>query len=184
MIKLIVTDFDGTLVDTFEANYQAYKYAFEYVNLTLSKDQYRECFGLRFDDFMKKMNITDDNVKEQIHSIKTHVYKKFFNTLNINLDLCNFLYHCKKQNIKICLASTAKKENIDAIINRFKIFDLFDFIICGNDVKHPKPDPEIYIIAQDRFGVDSDEMLIFEDSDVGVSAAHRVTSNIIQIKKF
>lgn len=184
MIKLVVTDLDGTLVNTFEANYKAYKYAFEHVNLTLSKDKYKKCFGLRFDDFMKKMNITDDIVKKLIHIVKTNVYKNFFDELSLNKDLCSFLYMCKTQNIKICLASTAKRENVEAILNYYGLNDLFNYIICGNDVKWPKPSSEIYILAQNKFGVNANEMLIFEDSNIGVSAALGVTSNVIQIKNF
>lgn len=49
MIKAIITDFDGTLVDTFEANLRAYQEAFYQVGITLMAEKYRECFGYRFD---------------------------------------------------------------------------------------------------------------------------------------
>ena len=45
MIKAIITDFDGTLVDTFEANLRAYQEAFYQVGITLMAEKYRECFG-------------------------------------------------------------------------------------------------------------------------------------------
>lgn len=51
-VKLLITDFDGTLVDTFEANFLAYQKAFSDCGLQLSEKQYKECFGFRFDDFM------------------------------------------------------------------------------------------------------------------------------------
>lgn len=50
-IKLLITDFDGTLVDTFQANFMAYKKAFNQVGLALSEIEYRQCFGFRFDKF-------------------------------------------------------------------------------------------------------------------------------------
>ena len=53
MIKAIITDFDGTLVDTFEANLRAYQEAFANVGLSLSTDRYKECFGYRFDRFKR-----------------------------------------------------------------------------------------------------------------------------------
>ena len=53
MIKAIITDFDGTLVDTFEANLRAYQQAFADQGLSLTSDTYRECFGYRFERFMR-----------------------------------------------------------------------------------------------------------------------------------
>jgi beta-phosphoglucomutase-like phosphatase (HAD superfamily) len=52
-IKLLITDFDGTLVDTFEANLKAYQIAFKQCNLHLDTQIYRKYFGLRFDTFIK-----------------------------------------------------------------------------------------------------------------------------------
>ena len=60
-IKLIITDFDGTLVDTFEANLKAYQAAFESGGLKLSEQQYKACFGYRFEKFMNFVGINDNN---------------------------------------------------------------------------------------------------------------------------
>ena len=54
MIKAVITDFDGTLVDTFKANLHAYQEAFDEVGLILTEEQYRECFGFRFEKFMRE----------------------------------------------------------------------------------------------------------------------------------
>lgn len=69
-IRLLVTDFDGTLVDTFQANYHAYCDAFAQVGLTLSQEDYRQCYGLRFDGFMDKMGIDDAETRKRIRAIK------------------------------------------------------------------------------------------------------------------
>lgn len=58
-VKLLITDFDGTLVDTFEANFLAYQMAFDKYGLELTEQQYRDCFGFRFDDFMTHMGISN-----------------------------------------------------------------------------------------------------------------------------
>ena len=47
-IKLLIVDFDGTLVDTFRANFMAYQEAFNQVGLALKEVDYRHCFGFRF----------------------------------------------------------------------------------------------------------------------------------------
>ncbi len=74
MIRAIITDFDGTLVDTFEANFHAYEEAFRLNGLMITRSQYRDCFGLRFDAFMQYMGISDDNLKSRIKKEKARVY--------------------------------------------------------------------------------------------------------------
>ena len=81
MIRAIITDFDGTIVDTFEANYQAYKLAFGNNSLSITRDQYKACFGLRFDAFMKQMGIDDDGLKASIKKNKAQVYPQCFDSL-------------------------------------------------------------------------------------------------------
>ena len=66
MLQAIITDFDGTLVDTFEANLLAYQEAFAKEGVRLTQDRYRECFGYRFDRFMTAMGIFDNAVAERI----------------------------------------------------------------------------------------------------------------------
>lgn len=81
MIKAIITDFDGTLVDTFEANLRAYQKAFHEVALELTADRYRECFGYRYDRFMQEMGVTDNTVAETIKELKKQYYPEYFEYL-------------------------------------------------------------------------------------------------------
>lgn len=69
-IRLLITDFDGTLVDTFTANYKAYSKAFADNGLSLSEMDYHQCFGLRFEKFMEATNVVDDKVKQSIKELK------------------------------------------------------------------------------------------------------------------
>jgi beta-phosphoglucomutase len=59
-----------------------------------------------------------------------------------------------------------------------------DVIVTGEDVKNGKPDPEVYNIAKEKLGVtDNSEVLVFEDSEVGIKAANNAgIVNVIKIK--
>ena len=70
MVKAIITDFDGTLVDTFEDNLRAYQKAFQEVGLNLTAERYRECFGYRYDRFMQEMGVTDKTIADSIKELK------------------------------------------------------------------------------------------------------------------
>jgi len=180
-IKLIISDFDGTLVNTFRANYEAYKRSFEDVGLSLTEDKYRECFGFRYDDMMAYLNITDDEIKNLIREQKAQYYPSFFNLLEVNNVLLNFIRHFKLSGGKTALASTARRENLMNAITYINAEDAFNLILSGESVEKGKPDPEIYLKTMAEFNAKPEETLVFEDSEVGLMAADRAGTKYIRI---
>lgn len=171
MINAIITDFDGTLVDTFEANLLAYQKAFNNVGLNLTAERYRECFGYRFERFMTAMAIFDDITANSIREAKKEYYSMFFDYLKPNKPLIELINSFHKMGGKTAIASTARKENLMNVVKFIGVEDIFDLIYTGADVKQGKPSPEIYNKAMDVLGVTPAETLIFEDSEVGIQAA-------------
>jgi len=171
MIRAVITDFDGTLVDTFEANLKAYQKVFASVGLELTATRYRECFGYRYDCFMQEMGVTDKAVADTIKEAKKDAYPEFFDCLKPNHALIDLIQSFKAMGGKTAIASTARKENLMNVIHYLGIEDKFNLIFAGVDVKNGKPDPEIYLKAMEALGVQPEETLIFEDSQVGIDAA-------------
>lgn len=171
MIKALITDFDGTLVDTFEANRRAYQKAFADVGIALTAERYRECFGYRFDRFMTAMGIFDDETALRIREAKKEYYPQYFEYLRPNHSLICLLRSWHLLGMKTAIASTARKENLMNAINHLGIADISDLIYAGIDVKQGKPSPEIYNKAMAALDVKPEETLIFEDSEVGIEAA-------------
>lgn len=181
MIKALISDFDGTLVDTFEANYYSYHEAFLSVGLNLPREKYRECFGLRFDGFMTAMSIVDKGVSDRIKECKKNVYPKYFSYLKPNFCLLNLLASFHQLGGKTAIASTARRENLMNAIKYLGIADRFDLIYAGIDVKNGKPSPEIYIKAMNALNVSPSEVIIFEDSVVGFKAAKASGAELIPV---
>ncbi len=171
MIKAIITDFDGTLVDTFEANLRAYQKAFNECGMNLTAEKYRECFGLRYDAFMSRMAISDDKTANLIKELKKDYYPKFFKYLVPNKTLIDIIDTFHNMGGSTAIASTARKENLLNVVDYFHLDKYFDIIYAGIDVQKGKPDPEIYNKAMEALSVSPVETLIFEDSDTGVAAA-------------
>lgn len=183
MIKAIITDFDGTLVDTFEANLRAYQEAFESVGLELSRERYRECFGYRFDRFMSEMGISDSKVASQIREAKKEAYPRHFNCLKPNRNLIELIDTFHKMGGLTAIASTARRENLMNAVAHLKIAEAFDLIYAAQDVKQGKPSPEIYVNAMQALGVKPQETLIFEDSPVGLEAAKASGAMCVPVTK-
>ena len=171
MIKAIITDFDGTLVDTFEANLRAYQKAFQSVGKDITADRYRELFGFRFERLMSATGISDRAEIETIREMKRQMYPSFFQYLRLNEALLDLLKGFRELGGKTALASTARRENLMNVVDYLGIEDCFDLIYTGEDVREGKPSPEIYLKAMDNLGVQAKDTLIFEDSQVGIAAA-------------
>ena len=171
MIRALITDFDGTLVDTFEANLRAYQKSFCECGIKLTEEKYRDCFGLRFDAFMSRMAVFDEQKACRIKELKKEFYPQYFEYLVPNKPLIGLIDSFHRLGGKTAIASTARKENLMNAIHALDLKEYFDLIVAGVDVKRGKPDPEIYNKAMESLGVKPEETLIFEDSDIGVGAA-------------
>lgn len=183
-LKLLITDFDGTLVDTFEANYSAYEKAFARVGMKLERDFYRKCFGLRFDGFMDSASIDNPDLRRSIREAKSEYYPEFFSRLRVNRPLLEVIRQFRKNGGRTAVASTARGNNLHNALRYIGAEDDFDLILAGESVSAGKPDPEIYLTVLGKLGVEPNEALIFEDSPVGFQAAEAAMINYIPINSF
>ena len=182
-IRLLITDFDGTLVDTFTANYKAYSKAFADNGLSLSEMDYHQCFGLRFEKFMEATNVVDDKVKQSIKKLKGKYYPSFFDEFKVNHTLLSLIRSFHEGGGKTSVASTARLVNLENVLTHIGALHDFDLILAGEEVVHGKPSPEIYLSALRHFDISPSEALVFEDSEIGVKAAQTAGLNYIVIDK-
>jgi len=177
-----ITDLDGTLCNTLEANIAAYGLAFADAGLKFDESAYRDNFGHRFDEMMQA--IAPAATTEQrlfIADRKARHYKKQASLVLINEHLVDVLRHAKSNSIKVGLATTAKRRNALAVLQYFGLEELFDVMIFGEDVTHSKPHPECYQLAIQHLGAQPSNVLIFEDSLVGLEAARNSGAHVLKI---
>ncbi len=178
-IRLLISDFDGTLVDTREANFLAYHKVLNDFGIHLSPEKYDSVFGMRYNEFISHFGINDAEVAARIKEQKAKVYPEFFEKIKLNNILYDLLLRFKGSAVKTALISTARKENILNVLDYFRIVDLFDILVAGEEVNKPKPDPEAFFTAMNHFGISPEETLIFEDSPPGIEAAKKSGANYI-----
>lgn len=179
MIKLIIFDLDGVLVDTKELHYLSLnralkEYAPEYVISpedhlstydglpTTRKLQLLSSHGLREDlhDEIKK--------RKQIYTMEL-----IASTVRPSQNLIHTLSELKSNGYKVYLASNAIRRTIFSILHRMDIIEYFDFIFSSEDASNAKPHPEIYMRSMLHAGACPQETLVIEDSHAGRKAALR-----------
>jgi HAD superfamily hydrolase (TIGR01509 family) len=78
--------------------------------------------------------------------------------------------------------SNSIRKTMDVLFERAAIINYFDFYISNQDVKEPKPNPEMYVEAMNRFGLKPEECLILEDNENGIKAAEASGGHLLIIK--
>ena len=179
MIKGVIFDMDGTIVDSLPYHYRAWETFFEENKVENFSEKLKDYKGGGTLDLMtavygdkysrKELKIMTDD-KEIIFR---EIYKN--NVVPI-MGFMEMFELIKSKEILVGIASNAIRKNVKMILSELKIYEKFDSIICGDEVEKGKPDPEMFNETVNRFKLKKDECLIFEDSVEGVTAA--VNSNV------
>lgn len=183
---LVMVDLDGTLVNTNNINYFAYKEACNNHGYNVGYEQYcKDWNGLNYKIFLKQLdNNMSVEVMEQIHNDKKQLYKKYIKNGILNTSLVEMLKGLKQRKWNIALVSAATKVNINNILEYFKIEDIFDIIVGQEDVVETKPSPECYIKTMQHFDEIPSTSIVFEDSQTGIDAAVAAGINYFIVKGF
>ncbi len=171
-IRLILTDFDGTLVDTRRANARAYIATLAEAGIRIDEETYlARYFGMRCNEFLTAMGIGDAAEREWLRLRKIALYPSFFDSLRLNEPLWNFCRSFRAQGGRVWIVSTGSRANIDHVIRHLGLEGGFDGILSGLEIERPKPAPDCFLEAMRREGCTPRETVIFEDSAVGLAAA-------------
>lgn len=169
--KLALFDLDGTLFDTNEVNYRAYKEALATCGFNFEHEfWYSNCIGRHYKDFLADMGITDAKILTDIHRLKKNCYRNYLRYAKENRHLFEIISLIKSR-YHVALVTTASAQNVADILNTFNRTDTFDKIFTQEDVSKMKPDPECYLKAMDYFKAKPEDTIIFEDSESGLKAA-------------
>ena len=177
MIKLIIFDLDGVLVDAKDLHYESLNLALEKVDkkYIVQRDEHLSTYdGL---NTTKKLNMLSDRKGLPIDSHNFVWEQKQLMTLKLidqfmyDERLRSVLSRLKKDGFSLCVASNSIRETVKMMLLRKGFLEYFDFFYSNQDVKLTKPNPEIYLRCMVKAGVSPKETLIVEDSHIGRKAA-------------
>lgn len=177
MIKLIIFDLDGVLVDAKELHYEALNMALNSIDpkYVINRDEHLSTYdGL---NTTKKLKMLTEKKGLPVES-HNHVWKakqdmtiKIISEYRRDQRICEVLQKLKEDGYMLCVASNSIRDTVKLMLLRKGFLEYFDFFYSNQDVKHPKPNPEIYLRCMIKAGVSPKETLIVEDSHIGRKAA-------------
>ncbi len=182
MISTVICDLDGLLADTEKHHMKAYQETLSVYGIELSDEEYishwiRNGFGIA--DFVKKYRLELD--PNQTHSQKMVRYReKVTGQLEPMPGAMTFLgsIHGKK---RLALASNSYRDNVELVLDRLGMADLFDAILTRDDAGRTKPAPDIFIRTAEMLGEPASSCIVIEDAQKGIEAAYAAGMKCIAV---
>tara|TARA_R110002124_G_scaffold87407_1_gene225048 strand:+ start:70180 stop:70956 length:777 start_codon:yes stop_codon:yes gene_type:complete len=176
MLKAILFDMDGVIVDTEPLHRKAYFKMFDDVDINVTEALYDSFTGQSTINICRRLcdEFALSHEPETLVSIKRKHFKYLFEN-DASLDLLEGVLELIKDyhsnGLTLVLASSASMPNIDRIFNRFDLNQYFVAKLSGADLKASKPHPEIFIKAAKASGHEPQHCMVIEDSTNGIKAA-------------
>ena len=175
LVKALVFDFDGLLVDTEVPIFRAWQRIYREHGQELPLEQWLTIIGTAsgpFDPVIDLAKKTGTKLDEQELKALEVLYSQEATALQQLLPgVIDYLVAARQLGLKTAVASSSTRTWVMDHLNRFGIGAHFDAIVCREDVKRTKPDPDLYVTALQRLDVSPAEAIAFEDSTNGVLAA-------------
>lgn len=185
MIKAIIFDLDGLLVDSEMNSFYVLRDFLAPYNIPLSKKGFTETYSGRSEKtnihFMidtYHLPISYDDARDQIASLEDSYIDAGIPLKTGAVQLLDFL---KENAYRIALATSSKEERALRMLEQHHIVSYFDVCVFADEVQHGKPAPDIFLTASKKLQTLPHECLVLEDSEAGILAAHNAEIPVINI---
>ena len=172
--KAVIWDLDGVIADTGPFHLGAWQQLAEEMGRPFTAEDFRRVFGLKNSDVIRKAlapDISADQV-EALAERKEEIYRaRVKGNIKPLPGVLPLLHSLKEDGFGLALASSTVPENIKLLLSSLGIEQLFDCLVSGQDVSRGKPDPEGFLLAAKKLGVEPRCCVIIEDAIDGVRAA-------------
>lgn len=185
MIKAVIFDMDGTLIDTEKYYRIAWKYALESFGYHPTEEQLLmfRSLGRPFSSAYLKKTFGEELEYEQVRKVRQGRFNELVETQGIQLkpgakEILTFL---REKNIVTAIATCTNIERANQYLKQIGLYDLLDRVISASMVETGKPAPDIYLYACKELNLNPANCMAVEDSPNGIHSAHDADCNVVMV---
>ena len=186
MIKAILFDMDGVLIDAKEWHYEALNKALGLFGLEISRYDHLHSFdGL---PTKAKLRMLSERyyLPEQLHGFVNQMKQQY--TVQMIHERCHPMFHheyalsrLRQEGYRIAVCSNSIRPTIELMMEKAMLAEYLDLIVSNEDVKRAKPDPEMYLAAIGKFGLKPEECVVVEDNPNGIAAGRASGAAVLEV---
>ncbi len=182
MKKAVIFDMDGLMIDSERVTYEEYLAKLNHLGFEFNEAIYRRCLGknkvgccqVLLDHYGEAFPIVE--VWDDVH---VSLDSRLQQNAPLKRGIVELLSYLKTNDYKLIVATSSARKRAEMILKSANLYHYFDGLVCGDEVTCGKPHPEIFLTACEKLGVTPEEALVLEDSEAGITAAHRANIDVI-----
>jgi HAD superfamily hydrolase (TIGR01509 family) len=177
VIKALVFDFDGLILETETPDFEAWSEVYREHGHELPRERWVENIGASawpFDAMEHLASLVPQTApldREAVRARQEARKVELVAALEMMAGVRDYLRDARRLGLKVALASSASEAYISGHLDRLAVRDAFDAVVCRDHVARGKPFPDLYLKAIQDLGVTAGEAIAFEDSRNGIAAA-------------
>ena len=186
MVKLVIFDLDGTLLDSFESIIKSFEMATKTFGVDIDLNVVKDNIGIPSKEILRRalrVKVSEQLIKE-ISTLRRKLHDELVMNAKLFDDALPTLTELKRRGLKLALVSSNVKYRLKAILEKNKLTHLFDSVVSYEDVKRPKPHPDMVLKALKEVGVKAEEAILVGDSINDVMSAKSAGVVAVLVDRF
>ena len=188
MLKALIFDFDGLILDTETPDYLIWKDIYQEHGFELPREEWGKIiggYGLSIFDAAEHLSLLSQGKLDSVSLRARHSSENLarIHAQSVLPGVLDLIHDAKAHGLNLAIASSSPHEWVDDHAKRLGILQYFDQVICSDEVGagRTKPNPDLFLVALNQLQVQKHEAVVLEDSPNGVEAAKRAGIFVVAI---
>lgn len=184
-MKGVIFDWDGVVIDSSAEHERAWEILAEEISQPLPDGHFKRGFGKKNEVIIPEILGWTKNPAgiEKLAARKEAIYRDLVCQRGVQIlpGARELLVALRNGGIPRAIGSSTPRQNLEAIFAATGLREFFDAVVCGDDVSHGKPAPDVFLLAAQKLGLAPADCLVIEDAHAGIEAAHRAGIPVLAV---